>query len=220
MADRPRRRTSVHEIRRWLTPGIGVKRWLVVVFLGELGLAFGLAFVLRQVYRDVELGEPIQTIVSTVTLQSLPYGLRALILASVGVAVFAFASWKVDPGPDGPVPVRRRGPAARRGHLPEAVPRPRPAGRRARRRDRAVDAAARPQGAHEQPHRGRDRGRRRRLVRASSGPSSGCRRSATSGTASSRWPTPSRSWASCSSTASRGEEESREASAVTPSATS
>src|SRR4249919_3909154 len=95
MAGRPRRRTTAHEIRRWLTPGIGVKRWLVVVFLGELGLAFGLAFVLRQVYRDVELGEPIQTIVSAVTLQSLPYGLRALILASVGVAVFAFASWKV-----------------------------------------------------------------------------------------------------------------------------
>ena len=95
MSDRPRRRTTAHEIRRWLTPGIGIKRWLAVVFLGELGLAFGLAFVLRQVYRDVELGEPIQTIVSAITLQSLPYGLRALILATVGVAVFAFASWKV-----------------------------------------------------------------------------------------------------------------------------
>ena len=95
MTERHRRRASAHEIRRWLTPGIGVKRWLVVVFLGELGLAFGLAFVLRQVYRDVELGEPIQTIVSTVTLQSLPYGLRALILTTIGVAVFAFASWKV-----------------------------------------------------------------------------------------------------------------------------
>jgi uncharacterized cofD-like protein len=95
MANRPRRRASVHEIRRWLTPGIGIKRWLAVVFLGELGLAFGLAFLLRQVYRDVELGEPIQSIISAITLQSLPYGLRALILTTVGVAVFAFASWKV-----------------------------------------------------------------------------------------------------------------------------
>ena len=60
--------------------------------------------------------------------------------------------------------VRRRS-AARRGHLPEAVPRARPADRGHRRRDRAVHAPARPQGAHQQPHGGRDRGRRRRLVR-------------------------------------------------------
>ncbi len=92
----PRRRwTAALGLRRWLTPGIGIKRWLIVVFLGELGLAFGLAFVLRQVYRDVELGEPAQSIVSAVTLQFLPYWLRAVILASVGVAIFAFAAWKV-----------------------------------------------------------------------------------------------------------------------------
>ncbi len=94
MADRPRR-SGGFGLRRWLTPGIGIKRWLAVVFLGELGLAFGLAFLLRQVYRDAALGEPLQSIVSTVTLQFLPYWLRALILTMVGVAVFAFASWKV-----------------------------------------------------------------------------------------------------------------------------
>ena len=82
-------------LRRWLTPGIGIKRWLVVVFLGELGLAFGLAFVLRQVYRDVDLVEPVQPVVSAITLQFLPYWLRAVVLASFGVAIFAFAAWKV-----------------------------------------------------------------------------------------------------------------------------
>jgi uncharacterized cofD-like protein len=92
----PRRRwAATIGLRRWLTPGIGIKRWLVVVFLGELGLAFGLAFVLRQVYRDVDLVEPVQSIVSAVTLQFLPYWLRAVILASLGVAIFAFAAWKV-----------------------------------------------------------------------------------------------------------------------------
>jgi len=82
-------------LRRWLTPGIGVKRWLGIVFLGELGLALALAFALRQVYRDIVLNEPIQSIVSILTLQFLPYGLRALILATAGVALFAFASYKV-----------------------------------------------------------------------------------------------------------------------------
>jgi uncharacterized cofD-like protein len=95
MADRSRRFGAVRDLRRWMTMGIGVKRWLVVVFLGELGLALGLAFVLRQVYRDAVLVEPYQSIVSTITLQFLPYWLRAVILASVGVAIFAFAAWKV-----------------------------------------------------------------------------------------------------------------------------
>ena len=95
MADRSRRFGAVRDLRRWLTMGIGVKRWLAVVFLGELGLALGLAFVLRQVYRDAVLVEPYQSIVSAITLQFLPYWLRALILASVGVAIFAFAAWKV-----------------------------------------------------------------------------------------------------------------------------
>ncbi len=93
--DRRRRFSSGFGLRRWLTPGIGIKRWLALVFLGELGLAFGLAFVLRQVYRDVVLDEPLQTIVSTATLQFLPYSLRALILAAVGLVLFGFASWKV-----------------------------------------------------------------------------------------------------------------------------
>ena len=39
-------------LRRWLTPGIGIKRWLVVVFAGLLLLALAFAHFLRQVTRD------------------------------------------------------------------------------------------------------------------------------------------------------------------------
>ena len=66
----------------------------------------------------------------------------------------------------GPFLTQRRRPAARRGHLPEAVPAARPEDRRHRRRHRPLDAAARHQGAHQQHHGGRDGRRRRRLVRA------------------------------------------------------
>ncbi len=94
MADH-RRTSGGPGIRRWLALGIGIKRWLAVVFLGELGLAFGLAFVLVHVYHYVQLDEPLQTIVSIVTLQFLWYGHRALILATVGVALFGYATWRV-----------------------------------------------------------------------------------------------------------------------------
>ena len=39
-------------LRRWLTPGIGIKRWLVVVFAGLLLLAIAFAHFLRQITRE------------------------------------------------------------------------------------------------------------------------------------------------------------------------
>ena len=46
-------------LRRWLTVGIGVKRWLLVAFLGLLVLALGVAHVLRQVTAGAEPGGPV-----------------------------------------------------------------------------------------------------------------------------------------------------------------
>ena len=40
-------------LRRWLRPGMGLKRWLLVIFVGELLIAFAGALVLRAVYREV-----------------------------------------------------------------------------------------------------------------------------------------------------------------------
>ncbi len=91
----PSLRGAGSTVRRWLTPGIGIKRWLAVVFIGELCLALAGALALRQVYREVEVSGAGQTAVTVVTLQFLPYGVRAVILGAVGVALFAFGSWRV-----------------------------------------------------------------------------------------------------------------------------
>jgi len=82
-------------LRRWLTPGIGVKRWLLVVFLGLLLLALGFAHMLRQVTRDLEPGGPFDAIVSLVTLQFLPYPLRGLLVGAAGLALLALGSYRV-----------------------------------------------------------------------------------------------------------------------------
>ena len=82
-------------LRRWLRPGVGVKRWLLLVFLGEAGLALAGALWLRQVYRDVEISGPPQALVSAITLQFLPYWFRAVIVGSAGVALFAFGAWRM-----------------------------------------------------------------------------------------------------------------------------
>ena len=90
----PRPRGAGSRLRRWLTPGIGIKRWLGLVFVGEFCLALAGAFLLRQFYRDVDVSGPGQAVVSGLTLQFLPYWLRGLLLAAVGLALFLYGSWR------------------------------------------------------------------------------------------------------------------------------
>ncbi len=82
--------------RRWLRPGMGLKRWLVVVFIGELLVAFAGALVLRQLYRDLAPEDPGQSpLLWWGTLQFLPLVLRPVVLVGAGVAVFTFGLWRL-----------------------------------------------------------------------------------------------------------------------------
>ncbi len=74
-------------LRRWLTPGIGVKRWLLVVFVGLVLLALAFAHLLRQATRDLAPGGPLTMVLDMLTLQFLPYPLRGLIVGAVGVTI-------------------------------------------------------------------------------------------------------------------------------------
>ncbi len=82
-------------LRRWLSPGIGVKRWLLVVFAGLLLLALAFAHLLRQLSRDLEPGGVAGAFIDLATLQFLPYPLRGLIVGSVGAALVVFGGYRV-----------------------------------------------------------------------------------------------------------------------------
>ncbi len=88
-------RISAGLLRRWLTPGIGVKRWLLLVFVGELAVALGGAFWLNQVYHDVDASGPGQTIIYLITLQFLPRILRAVVLGAIGLLLFVYGSLRL-----------------------------------------------------------------------------------------------------------------------------
>ena len=89
--DRPGRAVN---LRRWLTPGIGVKRWLLVTFLGCLVLALGVAHVIRQVTQDLEPGGFAEAILDVVTLQFLPYPLRGLVVLVAGTALIGYGAYR------------------------------------------------------------------------------------------------------------------------------
>ena len=81
-------------LRRWLTPGIGVKRWLLMTFAGCLVLALGVAHVVRQATRDVEPTGLAGTALDVITLQFLPYPLRGLIVVLVGIGLIGFGAYR------------------------------------------------------------------------------------------------------------------------------
>src|ERR1700720_4091682 len=81
-------------LRRWLTPGIGIKRWLLVVFAGLLLLAIAFAHFLRQVTRDYSPTGLEGGLIDLLTLQFLPFALRGFIAGTVGLALALFGSYR------------------------------------------------------------------------------------------------------------------------------
>jgi uncharacterized cofD-like protein len=82
-------------LRRWLTPGIGIKRWLVVAFAGLLLLALAAAHVIRQATQDLEPGGIAGVVLDLVTFQFLPYPIRGLLVGLVGGGLFLLGSLRL-----------------------------------------------------------------------------------------------------------------------------
>jgi uncharacterized cofD-like protein len=68
----------------WFSPGLGVKRWFLLVFIGTTMLAVGLAFILLDIYRQAPEGWT-SNVLAIISLQFLPRLLRALIFGGIGV---------------------------------------------------------------------------------------------------------------------------------------
>ena len=82
-------------LRRWLTVGIGVKRWLLVSFAGLLVLALGVAHTLRQVTAVDRPSGPAGVVLDFLTLQFLPYQVRGAIAGTVGLVLFLLGAYRL-----------------------------------------------------------------------------------------------------------------------------
>lgn len=82
-------------LRRWLTVGIGVKRWLLLSFAGLLLLALGVAHALRQATTDLQPGGIAGTLIDALTLQFLPYQERGLVVGALGATLFLVGAYRL-----------------------------------------------------------------------------------------------------------------------------
>src|SRR6266567_4029451 len=83
---------------RWLTPGLEIKRWLLLLMLAELVLVLGAAYALKELYQTATL--PYQFYY--ITLQFWPYWARATVFGILGVGLLAFSYLKLTQSVLGP----------------------------------------------------------------------------------------------------------------------
>src|ERR1700693_2820985 len=89
---------STTRLLRWLTPGLEIKRWLLLLMFAELVLVLGFAYGLKALYKTAELPGQFYWI----TLQVLPYWIRAVIFGALGVGVLIFSYLKLTQSVLGP----------------------------------------------------------------------------------------------------------------------
>src|SRR6266536_3134120 len=86
-----RRLSSSASWLRWLTPGLQIKRWLLLLMISELVLVLGVAYALKEIYQTAHLPASFYWI----TLQFLPYWARAIIFGIFGVGLLLVSYLKL-----------------------------------------------------------------------------------------------------------------------------
>ncbi len=71
-------------MRRWFVPGLGVKRWLLLMLIGLATLGLGIGYVQVQVYRQADVPE----VFYYLTLQFVPRIGRAILFLAFGIGAF------------------------------------------------------------------------------------------------------------------------------------
>lgn len=76
---------------RWLRPGLGVKRWFVIMILGMALIGLGAAVLILDIYRAY----PDSPWLAVLSMRALPRWLRAVLLGVVGFGAVAFAIFRL-----------------------------------------------------------------------------------------------------------------------------
>ncbi|MDE3075742.1 MAG: YvcK family protein [Chloroflexota bacterium] len=72
---------------KWLVPGMNVKRWLVLLFLGVVGFSLATGLIMLFILRSVRPRGTASTALATATLQFIPRTERAGLLIVLGLAI-------------------------------------------------------------------------------------------------------------------------------------
>ena len=78
---------------RWFLPGLGIKRWMVMILLGITMLGVGLGIFLLNIYRTDTSNPTVLFFLSYASLRFLPRMMRVLIFGSLGIGFVVYGIW-------------------------------------------------------------------------------------------------------------------------------
>jgi uncharacterized cofD-like protein len=78
---------------RWFLPGLGIKRWMVLILFGITMLGVGLGIFLLQVYRTDTNNSTALFVLSYASLRFLPRMARVIIFGSLGIGLVVYGIW-------------------------------------------------------------------------------------------------------------------------------
>jgi uncharacterized cofD-like protein len=81
---------NLYEFGRWIKPGLGVKRWFLLVLAGITLLGVGLAVFLLELYRIESTNPVLLEILSIASLRFLPRIVRVLIFGGLGMGLVIY----------------------------------------------------------------------------------------------------------------------------------
>lgn len=87
---------NLRQMGRWFVPGLGVKRWYLVILLGVTMLGVGLAMFLLDLYRTDSTNPILLEILSFASLRFLPRFLRVLIFGGLGIGMVVYGIWRLN----------------------------------------------------------------------------------------------------------------------------
>lgn len=90
-----RKRERGQLVRQWLRPGIGIKRWLAMAFVGLFLIALSVAVLLRLLMVETLPTDPLRSVLEVLTLQFMPPELRWSLLLIAGLALFGYGAWRL-----------------------------------------------------------------------------------------------------------------------------
>lgn len=83
-------RRTLRDVPRWLRPGLGIKRWFVLVLIGITLLGLGFAVILIDLYRTDTADPAILTLLAYASLRFLPRIARAIIFGGLGIGFVVY----------------------------------------------------------------------------------------------------------------------------------
>jgi uncharacterized cofD-like protein len=95
-AERERFVQNIRDLGRWLAPGLGIKRWFILILVGITFLGVGLALLLLDLYRTPSTDPTLLTILYYASLRFMPRVPRVLFFGGIGIGLVAFGIYRLN----------------------------------------------------------------------------------------------------------------------------